>query len=113
SNSATQPAFKAENFFALQVGRLDIYQTTFTNMILENSSSTINYGNSHFGMLSLLAPNNNLYAGLIIRSSNSHPMNLCKFDSVFITGEYYNQPNGRGIVLDNASYNTFSFVDVE
>ena len=113
SASTTQPAFRAENFFYMKVPKMDIYQTSYTNMVLENKSATTNFGNSEFGALTLIAPNNNLYSALLITSDNNHPMNLNKFDALYIGGEYYGQPQGRGVVFKGSAFNTIAFADIE
>jgi len=110
SNSTASPAFYAINFFSLNIPRLTAINSSNHGIILENTSTTTNYGNSSFGLIIAGASSAPPYAGLYLKSSNSngrHYLNLITFQN-YQCGFGY-----RGIYSTCSNFNTFNFVDIE
>lgn len=110
SNSQSSPAFYGKNFFDLNVPHLTALNNNNHGMIIENTSKTTNYGNSHFGLIRAVSSKNYPYSGLYIKSSNSHGQ---KFPNLITFSNYECAIGYRGIWMDGAKQNTFSFVDIE
>lgn len=110
SNSTSQPAFYAKNFFDLEVPHLTALNDSNHGIILENTSLTVNYGNSNFGFVRTTAKLTTPYAGLYIKSSNSNgskSINLCTFQNYECSIAY------RGIWSTSMWQMTFVLVDIE
>lgn len=108
SNSTTQPALYLKNFFTLLAPTLTVQSSDNHGVVLENDSTTTNYGNSHFGVLITNGANAQPYAGLVIRSVNANKFpNLLTFDNFECLGGYY------GLYTKGAKFSTFNFVDIE
>lgn len=110
SNSTTQPAFYGKNFFDLDVPHLTAINNNNHAIILENTSKTINYGNSNFGLIRAVGSKKYPYAGLYLKSTNSKGL---KFPNLMTFANYECSIAYRGIWMDGAKQNTFSFVDLE
>ncbi|CAM3973291.1 hypothetical protein MUGA111182_19945 [Mucilaginibacter galii] len=109
SNSTTDAAFHAVNFFDLQVDHLYALGSDNHGILLENNSPTTFYGNSHFGFVRCAGSNTAPYAGLKLNST-AYPytyINLLTFDNIEAITGYY------GIYLMGANANTFHHVDIE
>jgi len=109
SDSTTDAAFHAINFFDLQIDHLYALNSGNNGILLENISTSTNYGNSHFGFVRCSGSNTAPFAGLKLNSSvyAFHYINLISFDNIEAIGGYY------GIYLLGASANTFNHVDIE
>lgn len=109
SNSTTSPALYLKNFFDVNVPIMIVQSSANHGTVLENDSTTTNYGNSHFGFFSSGGSTTQPYAGLVLRSTNgSKAMNLLSFDTYEnVGGGYY------GLYCKGARFSTFNFVDIE
>jgi len=110
SNSQNSPAFYGKNFFDLNVPHLTALNNNNHGIIIENTSITTNYGNSNFGLIRAVGSKNFPFAGLYLKSSNSHGR---KFPNLITFSNYECSIAYRGIWLSGAKQNTFSFVDIE
>jgi hypothetical protein len=110
SKSTASPAVYLKNFFDLSAPSIHAENTSNYAIILENTSKTINYGNSNFGFVRAISSTTAPYAGLYIKSSNSngsHFLNLMTFSNYECVIGY------RGIYSSCSYFNTFKFVDIE
>jgi hypothetical protein len=107
SNSTGYPAVYLKNFFYLEVPKLEVLATAHDGVLLENTSTTTNYGNSHFGLLHTRA-GTTANAGLRIQTTQT-----TKFPNL-ITVSNYQCPSAKyGILLFGARFCSFDFVDIE
>lgn len=116
SGSKLSDAVILENFFEGNMDKVGIESFYKTSLHLRNNSTTTNFGNSDFGIIGLMAPDDNNEAGLKITSL--HPetvMNLNTFKQLNIGNTFYSpgQPNGNGIYIDGGSYTKVGFADIE
>lgn len=108
SNSNSAPAFHAKNFFDLSVPYLSAQNDSNHGVLLEGTSSSINYGNSNFGFLRVAGSNTSPYAGLKLNGTVAYrPINLINFNNVQCVQGYY------GLYTSNACYNTIGLLDAE
>ncbi|MBD1394637.1 hypothetical protein [Mucilaginibacter glaciei] len=110
SNSRTSPAFYGKNFFDMNVSHLTAINNNNHSIMIENTSSTTNYGNSHFGFIRAVSSKKIPYAGLYLKSSNSRGQ---KFPNLITFANYECSIAYRGIWLSGAKQCTFTFVDIE
>lgn len=101
-------AFYGQNFWECLFQNIHVQNTAGDAIILENNSTTINYGNSHFNFLKAYAGTSSPYAGLKIRSTNTTKfMDMLTFDNFECFAGYY------GLYTEYTSYCTFNFFDIE
>lgn len=106
NSGGTGPAFYAQNFFNISAPHFVCESSTTWAIIFENTSTTLNYGNSNFGFLQ--ANGGGTGGGLKIIGDNiPHPMNDIHVDAFYCgSGKY-------GIWEQNALSNSFGYVDLE
>lgn len=107
SSSPTAPAVLLRNFFDLSVPHLRAFNTSNHGMVIENASTGTHYGNSHFGLLTVLGSGSAPFAGLVLRTANGWSPNLMSFSNVQCNGSYY------GIYTKGLTRSSFDFVDLE
>lgn len=108
SASTTAAPIYLKNFFDLDAPKLWVYSSAYHGIVLENDSTTTNYGNSHFGFLRSRGAATTPYAGLVIQSVNTSKfMDMLTFENYESNGSYY------GIYAKGASWLTFGLVDLE
>lgn len=109
SNSTAYPAAYFKNFMDLSVPSLQVQSNSTSCLVIENNSTTTNYGNSWFGYVratcaSNAAPN----AGLKIQTTTgNHFMNLIVFANYECVNAYYGIHNVGGKFI------TWQFIDIE
>jgi hypothetical protein len=108
SASTTAPPIYIKNFFDLTVPHLWAFSSAYHGIILENNSSSINYGNSYFGFVRAVAASGTPYAGVMLHSTNTtERLNLITFDNFECNGGY------NGVYANGAQNITFNMVDLE
>lgn len=107
SDATGAPAFRAIDFFDLQVDHLYALNSSNDGISLENNSTTTNYGNSQFGLVR--ASGGSTFAGLRMTSSAVafKYINLITFGNYQCIGGLY------GIYMKGVLSTTFSHIDVE
>lgn len=109
SLSTGYPAAIIKNPAEIDVPRLWAYNPNNHGLVIENTSTTTNYGNSRFGIIRVAASRAEPYAGLKLTSTHPvHFPNIITFDLVqcFRAGFY-------GIYSFGAKFCTFVDVDIE
>lgn len=109
SDATSAPAFYAKNFFDLQVDHLYALNSANNGIVLENNSTTTNYGNSHFSFVRASGNNSSPFAGIKLISNTVafKYINQISFDNFQAIGGYY------GVYMQGAIGNTFNHLDVE
>lgn len=106
--STTDPAGYFQNFFELTIPYARFVNTNNHALVLENSSSTTNYGNSAFGQISCYASTASPFAGLVARTTNStHVLDMIAVQYFYCTAGYY------GLFTQGLQGSSFQLVDIE
>ena len=85
------------------------YATSYDAIVLENASTTVNYGNSHFGLVAAVGIG---HSGLVMRTTDTaqytfKTLGMIDFDNFESNG------STNGIYTQGAQFITFKFVDLE
>lgn len=109
SNSSSSPAAYFKNFFDLSIGMLHAWNPANYGIVVENASTTTNYGNSRWGFISAVGASYAPYAGLEFRTTGAnHFINLMSIGHYeCVSSGYY------GIRSVGLHYSQFGFVDIE
>jgi hypothetical protein len=107
SSNASYPALWMKNFININAGYIIAQNTAGDGILMENVSTTIEYGNSSFNLLKAVA-NTTSGIGLHIRSSTSaQNMDLLSFSHYECLDSY------KGILIEDAANIHFDYVDIE
>jgi hypothetical protein len=108
TNSTTAPAAKFRNFFELSIPKANFTAGNNSAIVVENASTTTNYGNSKWGQIRCFASSSSPYAGMsFVTTSNTKWPNLMTIDNYQCMSAYY------GIYSKGLKFSTFGFVDIE
>lgn len=108
SNSTSSPALFLKNFFDVDAPHLTVSNSGNWGTVLQNSSTTVNYGNSHFGFLRSEGKATYPLGGLGIKSiNNTHYIDQVSIDNFECTQGYY------GLATDYANFCTVLHCDIE
>lgn len=107
SDSTTDAPFHGIDFFDLQVDKLYALSSSNHGILLENNSTTTNYGNSHFGFVR--ASGGSTFAALKLNSNAVafHYLDQITFDNFEAIAGLY------GIYMLGNTFSTFNHVDIE
>jgi hypothetical protein len=109
STSTSSPAVVFQNAYQCTVPMLRAINGSNDGLVIENTSTTINYGNSAFGVINVYASKASPHAGLkILTTHHEHFPNLITFDFVQCVGSGY-----YGIYSLGARNITITKVDLE
>lgn len=109
SQSTTAAPLYLRNFYRINVPYMISQSTAYHGVVLENNSTTTNYGNSNFGLLVTSASTSGSFAGLQITSVNTTKfIDDCTFSNFEnVVASHY------GILTDYCLTCTFLYVDIE
>lgn len=109
SDATAAPAFYAKNFFDLQVDHLYALNSGNSGIVLENNSTTTNYGNSHFGFVRASGNSSSPFAAIKIISNTVafKYLDMLSFDNLEAIGGYY------GLYMQGVLGSTINHIDVE
>lgn len=108
SASTTAAPIYIKNFFDLDVPKLWAYSSAYHAIILENDSSSVHYGNSHFGFVRAVGSASTPYSGLVLRSTNTtQTIGFLTFGNYECVTGYY------GIYAKGSQWVHFGKVDLE
>jgi hypothetical protein len=109
SQSTTQPALYLRNIFDISVPTIRVFASANHGIVIENNSTTTNYGNSSFGYVRASGSTSGTFAALKLTSVNTTKfVDHCDFKNFQSVGlQTY------GVFIDQASNCTFTHVDIE